>query len=141
MNRKVVGIAYIKNGKLLTCMSKRSSGQAKYTLIGGGVEAGETAEEAIIRESKEELNFDLDKEDFYKVLSFTEHAASDPSLMIDMDVFVYNKEFDHELETNNEILRFRWYDIKEDSSNLSSSMSVHLIPWAIERGLLYSDNN
>lgn len=139
MNKKTVGIALINNGKLLVCMSQRSSIQGKYTLIGGGVEEGETSEEAIIREVREETGFELPKEDFYKVLSFTEQAASDPNLTIDMDVFVYAKNFDHELKTSDEILKFKWYDVSEDSSHLSSSITKHLGPWAIEKGLLYTN--
>lgn len=139
MNKKTVGIAYINDGKLLTCMSQRSSIQKKYTLIGGGVEAGETSEQAIIRESKEETGFELVEGDFYKVLSFTEQAASDPNITIDMDVFVYKKEFSQNLKTSDEILAFKWYDIIEDSSDLSSSMTLHLLPWAIEQGLLYTN--
>jgi 8-oxo-dGTP diphosphatase len=139
MNKKVVGIAYIKDGKLLVCMSKRSSKQGKYTLIGGGVEQGETPEQAIIRESREETGFELKEGSFYKVFSFTEAAASDPNLLIDMDVFVYDGEFSQNLQTSDEILKFRWYDINEDASDLSSSMTNHLLPWAIDKGLLFSD--
>ncbi len=139
MNKKVVGIAYIKEGKLLVCMSQRSSKQGKYTLIGGGVEPGETSEQAVIRETREETGFELKNGEFYKIFSFTESAASDPNLLIDMDVFVYNGEFSQKLQTSDEILKFRWYDISEDSSNLSSSITDHFLPWAIDNDLLYSD--
>ena len=138
MNKKVVGIAYIKDGKLLVCMSQRSSKQGKYTLIGGGVEPGETSEQAIIRESREETGFELKSGEFYKVSSFTEGAASDPNLLIDMDVFVYSGEFSQNLQTSDEILKFKWYDISEDASDLSSSITCHLLQWAIEKGLLYT---
>jgi 8-oxo-dGTP diphosphatase len=37
-----------------------------WDLIGGHVEDGETPEEALIREVKEELNIDLEEYDFYK---------------------------------------------------------------------------
>jgi len=139
MNKKVVGIAYIRDGKLLVCMSKRSSKQGKYTLIGGSVERGETLEQAVIRETREETGFELNNEDFYKVCSFTEGAASGPSLIIDMNIFVYDGEFSCNLQSSDEILRFKWYDISEDSSNLSSSITDHFLPWAIDNDLLYSD--
>lgn len=140
MNKKVVGMAYISNGKLLTCMSQRSSHQGKYTLVGGGVEEGETIEQAIIRESREEIGFEPQVGDFELFASFSERAASDPNLTIDMNLFIYKKEFTHIPSCiNDEILKYRWYDVSEDSSNLSSSIREHLLPYAIEQGLLYSE--
>ncbi len=139
MNKKVVGIAYINNGKLLTCMSQKSSKVGNYTLIGGGVEAGETIEETAIRESIEELNFEPQLSDLELILSFSEKSASDPNLTIDMNMFLYLKEFNHDLVTNEEIIKFKWYDISEDSSHLSNSIKDHLLPYAIEKGLLYTN--
>lgn len=138
MNKKVVGIAYINNGRLLVSMSQKSSKLGMYTLIGGGVEPGETIEEAAIRESKEELNFELQLSDLKLILSFSEKSASDPNLTIDMNMYIYLKEFNHELVTNEEIIKFKWYDISEDSSHLSRSIRDHLLPYAIEKGLLYT---
>ena len=45
----VVGTAFISNGKVLVSMSQRSSKKGKYTLVGGGVEKGETFKEAARR--------------------------------------------------------------------------------------------
>ena len=47
--KKVVGIAFIENGRLLIVKSVRSSKSNIWTLIGGGVESGETEVEAAIR--------------------------------------------------------------------------------------------
>lgn len=137
MNKQVVGMAFINDGKLLVCMSMRSSKQGKYTLIGGGVEQNETLEEAIIREVKEELNLDINENDFYKALSFTDQAASDPNLTIDMTIFIYNKKFNGELATNDEIIAFKWYDIDQELFNISSAIANHLLPWAIDKNLMY----
>ena len=87
MNKKVVGIAYINNGRLLVSMSQKSSKLGMYTLIGGGVEPGETIEEAAIRESKEELKFEPQLSDLKLILSFSEKSASDPNLTIDMNMY------------------------------------------------------
>ena len=46
----VVGTAFISNGKVLVSMSQRSSKKGKYTLVGGGVEKGETFKEAARRD-------------------------------------------------------------------------------------------
>ena len=40
MNQKVVGIAFVENGKLLIVQSHKSSKTNSWTFIGGGVEEG-----------------------------------------------------------------------------------------------------
>ena len=47
--KKVVGVAFIEDGKLLIVRSVRSSKSNTWTLIGGGVEEGESEVEAAIR--------------------------------------------------------------------------------------------
>jgi len=37
-----------------------------WSFVGGGVEEGETPEEALIRETKEEIGYDLEKMEFFK---------------------------------------------------------------------------
>ena len=43
----------------------------KWGFFGGGVEPGETPDEAVVREIKEELDFDLTGHTFFKHLTFT----------------------------------------------------------------------
>lgn len=135
---KVVAIAYTKGGKLLTCETRSSFGVGIYTLVGGKVEPGETPVEAAIRETREETGLEITKDDFFEIANFIEPAASDPNLMIDMTLFVYKNEFHHDLRTSQEILKFKWYDISEDTESLSSTIRLHLLPWAIEHGILYT---
>ena len=45
---RVIGVAFIKDGKLLICESVRSAGVGEYTLIGGGVQEGELLSEAVV---------------------------------------------------------------------------------------------
>ena len=52
----VVGTAFIEDGKVLISMSQRSAKKGKYTLVGGGVEKGETFKEAAVRECIEEIS-------------------------------------------------------------------------------------
>lgn len=53
--RKAVRAIIIKDNKLLT-MHRNKFGQAYYTLPGGGIDFGETAEETLKREVREETN-------------------------------------------------------------------------------------
>ena len=94
--KKVVGVAFIKDGKILIVQSVRSSKNNIWTLVGGGVEDGETEVEAAIREVREEIHngFEIHEEDLIPVMCFKEAASSDPELTIIMTMFICTKEID-----------------------------------------------
>lgn len=135
----VVGTAFVKEGQLLISMSKRSSKKGKYTLVGGGVEKGETFKEAARREIREEIanGFDIEENQLKEILCFKEPALSDPSLTIEMHMMMSLKEIDVELLPNSEILDYRWYTLGEDDCILASAIKDHFIPWAIENNIMY----
>ena len=105
----VVGTAFIKNGKVLISMSQRSSKKGKYTLVGGGVEKGETFKEAARREIQEEIGngFDIEETELEEILCFREPALSDPSLTIEMHMMLAKKEINVELIPNEEIIEYK----------------------------------
>jgi ADP-ribose pyrophosphatase YjhB (NUDIX family) len=136
---EVVGVAFFKEGRLLICESVRSANVGEYTLIGGGVIEGETIPGACVREIKEEINkdFDINENDLIKIDSYVEGAASDPSIIVNIHVFVSYKEVNVEFIPNKEILEYHWYKLDEVGRNLSSSIREHVIPYAIKEGLMY----
>ena len=134
----VVGTAFVKNRKLLISMSQRSAKKGKFTLVGGGVEKGETFKEAARRECLEEIanGFDIKEEELKEILCFREPALSDPNLTIEMHMMLALKDVDVELIPNEEILEYRWYSKEEDDSMLSTAIKEHFIPWAVENNLM-----
>ena len=137
--KKVVGVAFIEDGKLLIVRSVRSSKSNTWTLIGGGVEEGESEVEAAIREVKEEFHngFTISEEDLKPLMCFKESAASDPELDIIMTMFICKKEMDKVYFTNEEIIGYHFYKIGETKYNLSSAIRDHFIPFAVSEGLLF----
>ena len=135
----VVGTAFITDGKLLISKSIRSSKKGKYTLVGGGVEKGETFKEAAVRECMEEIGngFVISEEDLTEILCFREPALSDESLTIEMHMMLSSKKIDVELVPNEEIIEYIWYSINDDPSQLASAIKDHFLPYAIENNLLY----
>lgn len=135
----VVGTAFIKNGKLLISMSQRSSKKGKYTLVGGGVELGETFKEAAVREIKEEIanGFNINECDLEEILCFREPALSDPSLTIEMHMMISSKQIDVELLPNDEIIEYKWHSLNDDDTHLASAIKDHFIPWAKENKIMY----
>ena len=135
----VVSTVFIKDGKVLVSMSQRSAKKGKCTLVGGGVEKGETFKEAAVRECIEEIanGFTIEEKDLKEILCFREPALSDPNLTIEMHMMISSKPIDVELVPNEEIMDYKWHGLKDDESDLSSAITEHFIPWAKENNLLY----
>ncbi len=137
--KKVVGIAFIENGKLLIVRSVRSSKTNSWTLVGGGVEPKETEITAALREVNEEIGqgFEFCEEDLLPILCFKEAAASDSDITIQMNLFLALKQIHVSLIPNDEILEYHWYKLGETEYNLSSSIRDYFLPYAIQKGLLF----
>jgi len=136
--KKVVGIAFVENGKLLIVKSVRSSQTKSWTLVGGGVETGETEINAALREINEEIGqgFEFCEEDLLPIMCFKEAAQSDSDVIIEFNMFLACKSIHVSLIPNDEILDYHWYSIGDMDYNLSSSIIDHFIPYAIQKGLL-----
>ena len=133
--KKVVFVAFIQEKKLLVVKSVRSAKQNLYTLVGGLVEEDETLLEAAVREVKEEINqeFDIRQRDFIELFKFVEGAASDPEMIVEINVLLSKKEIDVEIKPDLEILDYKWINVDEKDLNLSSSITEYIIPWMKEQ--------
>jgi len=136
----VVGTAFVRNGKLLISMSQRSAKKGKFTLVGGGVEPGDTSIKAAAkRECEEEIGngFQIKEEELQEVLVFREPALSDPNIMIEMHMMLALKDIDVELKPNSEIWEFRWHSLEDEDYYLSTAIKDYFIPWAKENKIMY----
>ena len=86
----VVAAIIHKEDKIL--IAERGYGEFKglYEFPGGKVETGETGEQAIVREIKEEFNADIEVERFY----YHDHYEYD-SFILEMDCYLCNLLSDH----------------------------------------------
>jgi len=72
-NLRNVTLCYLldkKTGKVLIAMKKRGFGAGKLNGVGGKVEKGESIEDALIRETKEEINVDIKEFEKVAVINF-----------------------------------------------------------------------
>jgi 8-oxo-dGTP pyrophosphatase MutT (NUDIX family) len=137
--KRVVGVAFVEDGKLLIVKSQRSSTTNSWTLVGGGIETGETEIIAALREVNEEIGqgFEFCEEDLLPILCFKEAAASDSDITIEYNMFLATKKIHVSLIPNDEILDYHWYKIGESGYVLSSSIVDHFFPYAIQKGIIY----
>ena len=137
--QRVVGVAFIEDGRLLIVQSHKSKKTNSWTFVGGGIEEHETEIKAAMREVTEEIRqgFTIAEEDLIPILKFKEKAASDPNKMIEMNIFLCSKKIDVPLKSNNEILSYHWFKYDEKEYFVSSSIKDHFVPYAIEKGIMY----
>lgn len=102
---------------------------------GGKIEAGETPEEALVREIKEELNCEVEKESLKYVTQYEAPAAGKPGKIL--HIKLYTGTFIGEPAASAEISEIGWLS-KEDATNPVASETIRdfIIPDLVQRGIL-----
>jgi len=118
MDKKIdihkAGAILINGRKILVC---RQEGWGFFA-PGGRLEVGETPEDALKRELKEECSIDIEVADLKKFGTFYAAAAGQENKNLQMDVFVV-KQWEGEIRPSGEIVEVRWIN-----SNMPERMSV-----------------
>ena len=99
-----------KDNKILLAKKKRGFGVGKYNGVGGKIEAGETIEQAMIRETNEEINVIPTKYDKVGIIEFDEYYKGNKQKLVFYLYMVY--EWDGEPRESEEMSP-SWFDIKD----------------------------
>ena len=104
-----IALLYLKDGKILSTLSK---GKDTYYIPGGKREPGETDEETLVRECREELSIDINKDTikYYGTFSAQAHGKAEGVLV---KMTCYMADFDGELKANSEIQEIRWLNYSD----------------------------
>jgi 8-oxo-dGTP diphosphatase len=124
----------IKDKKFLVV---REKGEDVWKNVGGKLEDGETPEECLRREIKEELGIEL-KEDPMQYFSLpTTQAVSDPT--VSLDIHLYRCVPDGEPSPNGEIEELHWLSKEEyekEAFKLTYQIQDFIVPRLIEDYLI-----
>ncbi|MCX4248398.1 MAG: 8-oxo-dGTP diphosphatase [Bacilli bacterium] len=96
------------SNKIMLAMKKRGFGEGKYNGVGGKLEENETKEEAMIRETKEEINVTPTEYEYMGMVKFDEFYKGKPQRLI-FHLYVVTK-WDGEIEETEEMAP-HWFDI------------------------------
>ncbi len=132
MNKVIDKLAwiYIKDGKFLTV---RSKGKVLFYLPGGKRELGESDEQALVREIKEELSVDLCLNTIHYANTFVAQADGKES-GVSVQLTCYFAEFTGELAADAEIEELKFVD--QTDLNVCSLATVVTMDWLIEENRL-----
>ncbi len=115
----------IRDRKVLV---SRSVGKDFFIHLGGRIEVGETAKQALIRELKEEIRIDVNENDLELFDRSSAPAANSPEVDVHMEVFLV-KQWQGEITPDNEIEEILWLtsDVPKDIK-VGSIMEHETIP-------------
>lgn len=96
-----------KNGKILLGRKKRGFGTGNYNGVGGKVEAGETVEQAMVRETQEEIGVTPKEYEHMATITFDEVMKGQRAKVI-MHIYIA-KDFEGKPVESDEVEPF-WFD-------------------------------
>ena len=82
MNTKTLSLLFLrKDDQILLAMKKRGFGEGRWNGVGGKVEAGESIEQAMVRETEEEIGVTPTVYEQVADIRFDEYFKGEPTLM------------------------------------------------------------
>jgi len=117
----VAAVALVREGRVLTV---RKRGTQRFMLVGGKIEPGETAREAALRETREEVG--LDVTDARLLGEFHSEAANEPGHTLHSTVFWI--ETSAEPVAAREIAEVRWTPLDDHPDDLAPMLEHHVLP-------------
>jgi 8-oxo-dGTP diphosphatase len=125
------GLLHIKDGRVLLCRKKRDT--SLLILPGGKLEPGETAEECLRRECREELG-DVEVLNLEHLGDYESPAAGQDGKTI--RIALYAGDLKGNPAAHSEIQDLVWFGPQDDDAQLAPSLRTVIFPDLRQRGLL-----
>ena len=125
-----IALIKIKNGQVL---STKSKGKNKYYFPGGKREIGESDEQTLIREIKEELSVEIVPNSYKYIGTFKAQSDGMKDGII-VKMTCYSADFNGTLKANNEIEEIKWLNYAD--INTVSAVDKIIFDFLKEKGEL-----
>lgn len=130
MNKKTLSLLFLrKDDQVLLAMKKRGFGQGRWNGVGGKVEADETIEAAMIRETQEEIGVTPTTYEKVADIRFDEFFKGEPTLM-HVHIFLAT-EWEGEPAESNEMAP-RWFSQNEIPYDYMWADDPYWLPLVLE---------
>ena len=117
----VAAVALVRDGHVLTV---RKRGTERFILFGGKLEPGESARDAALRETWEEVGLRIESATLLG--EFHSMAANEPDHTLHSTVFWV--ESDAEPVASAEIAEVRWTPVRDHPDDLAPMLEHHVLP-------------
>lgn len=128
-----VALAYFKDKKVL--MGRDNKNDEVFIMIGGKVEEGETDEKCLVREVKEELDVEIDRNSISFLQEFNGPAHGKDKNVI-LNIRLYEANIIGEPHLTQEIVEIQYFDSKTDKKHISEIGQTQIFPWLKEHGYI-----
>ena len=128
-----VGAVIFHNQKVLLVKRGKEPGYGKWSIPGGAVESGETLDEGILREVKEETGLDIEIGGIVKVLDSISRDENDRVKYHYVLIDFWCRSLSGELSPSSEILDARWVLPAEKSNYDLPKVTAEVIDLALSR--------
>jgi 8-oxo-dGTP pyrophosphatase MutT (NUDIX family) len=134
-----VGLLVVRNDSFLVC--RKNNYTSKLIMPGGQLEEGESFEECLNREVREELG-DIALSDVIYIGTYEDAAASDdPSVHKTVQIRLYQSNLIGVPVPSSEIIEILWFDKSFSKNELSSIILNKILPDILNRGILNWDES
>ncbi len=117
----VAAVALVRDEHVLTV---RKQGTARFMLVGGKLEPGESALDAALRETREEVGLEIGSATLLG--EFLSEAANEPGHSLHSTVFWV--ESDADPVASAEIAEVRWTPLRDHPDDLAPMLEHHVLP-------------
>ena len=124
-------LCIIRDNRLLVL---EESDQELYLMPGGRPEAGESGEQALSREIKEELGVNLATRSLKYLGSFEDVAAGQGDALVHIELYL--GDFSGEMKPCSEVERLVWFAKDDDWNRLAPVTRNKILPALLQQGLL-----
>lgn len=132
MNRIVKhGLVIVRDGSFLI---NRKYGTKLFLMPGGRPEAGETIEECLVREIKEEHQCEVIKDSVKFFGIFEDMAANEPNTIVSINLYIGN--ILGEPQPSSEVEEQRWFNRDSDQNILSPLIKNKILPALIDSKII-----
>ncbi len=131
-NFNKVGLLVIENDAFLVC--RKNNYTSKLIMPGGQIEPGESLEECLIREIREELGEDIKLENIKHFGTYEDKAASDdPTVNKTVEIQLYKARIVGTPIPSSEVVELIWFNKQDNREELSAIIRNKILPDVINR--------